>query len=167
MALIANTSIDFGTIPKKLYFIQGNKKEILSVLQAMTKGPKTKDKKYPVIALFRDVKENLFEMKDGISTTFNAHLAIFTLTSPTYRADEREEKVFKKILIPIFEEFIRQLGKSKAFGMPTVKEMAIKKWDCYFYGSGFADGNKDRNILLDFVDAIDIESISLKLKNIC
>lgn len=163
-AIIADTTLDWGTLPKKVYFMQGNLLEITGVLQLYTNaGAPFKNQKYPLVILVRDVKEKVTEGKDGPGTTFKARLLIVTLTDPNLRANDREIRNFKPVLLPIFDEFTRQLSKSKAFRMPTLKDMDITKWDCYFYGT--RENNK--NIFNDYIDAIDIESISLNLKTIC
>ncbi len=170
VALQANPAVDFGLLPDKVtpapkvvYFMHGNEKEIMTTLQSMTDAPATKNAKYPLVALFRDIQEEVIQQRNGLSIKCKPHLAIFNLTDKTYRAEERKVKSFDKVLQPIFEEFIRQLTKSKAFGMPLVKDMFIKKWDCYFYGTQKAQAN----VLNDYVDAIEIETITLQLKNIC
>lgn len=152
--------------------MHGNPKEIMAVLQAMSEGPKTKDNKFPLVALFRDIKENVELQRFGLASSFNAHIGIFTLTDPKMRAEERQARTFKPILLPIFESLVNNISKSVLFGQPPINDMKIKKWDCYFYGSGMnpdrspsSPGNK--NMFNDWVDAVEIESISLKLKNIC
>lgn len=162
-AIIANPNIVWGTLPKKVYFMQGSLLEITGVLDTYTKSPTYKDKKYPLVCFIRDVKETITQQISGLGTSFKCRILIVTLTSQDLRADDRELKNFKPILIPIFEELIRQFEKSTLFGMPRVSDLAITKYDCYFYGT--AQNNK--NIFNDRVDAIDIESISLNLKNHC
>lgn len=154
--LIADSTVVFpADVPKKLYFMQGNVVEVNTRLQSMTNSGQHKGKKFPLVVLFRDIKERI--TIDGIE--FNCKVGIFTLTQPTYTADEREEKTFIPILRPIFEELLNQFSVSKAFGQPTVKDMEIDKWDCFFYGS--VQGNK--NQFNDKVDAIEISNIKLKL----
>ncbi len=162
-AIIADNSLDWGTLPKKVYFMHGTLKEITSVLQAYTNSPTHKDKKYPLVILIRDVKEKVNDQRVGLGSSFKCRLLIVTITNKDYRSDDREIKNFKPILIPIFEELVRQIRKSRLFGMPTLKAMEIVKWDCYFYGSNV----NDKNIFNDYIDAIDIESISLNTKNLC
>lgn len=161
--ITADNSLNWGTLPKKVYFKQGTLKEINTVLTAYSTSQEFSAKKYPLICLIRDVKESLELQQYGLATNFKCRLLIINFTLPAYRADDRELLNFKPILLPIFESLIRQIGKSKNFGMPTVKDMQITKYDCYFYGS--SENNK--NIFNDYVDAIDIESITLRLKNIC
>lgn len=163
-AIIADISLDWGELPKKVYFLQGSLLEVTNVLQSYTNAVSPlKNQKYPLVILVRDIKEKINEQKDGIGTSFKARILIVTLTNPDLRSEGRELRNFKPILLPIFAELIRQISKSKAFRMPTIKDMDITKWDCYFYGT--RENNK--NIFNDYIDAIDIESITLNLKTIC
>lgn len=162
-AILANPAIDFGNgLAKKVYFMHGHPKEILVRLQKLTEGPSTKNKKYPLIVLFRDIKETISEGMYGFTSSSKPRIAIITITKPEFRADQRKEKNFDPILIPIFEEFIRQVKQSEFFGSPTTEQLEIVKWDRYYWGVDLAD----KNILNDYIDAIDIESISLNLDNI-
>ena len=161
-ALIADTSVNFGRLPKKLYFMHGHQKEVNSVLQSQAAAAATQNNRFPLIVLFRDIKEEL-SIDDGQSylIDFKARLGIFTLTDPSYRSDDRERNNFKPILKPILEEFINQLTQSLAFQFPTINQLGLKYYDCYFYGSSL----NGTNVFNDKVDAIEIESISLKLIN--
>lgn len=160
-AIAADTSIDWGTLPKVVYFLHGNPREIVKVLQEYTNSPAKKDKKYPLIALMRDIKEGLSNQSTGIGTKFSCKILIINLTKPEYRSTEREIKSFKRILHPILSEFINQLGQCAQFYCPTVDEMEIVKYDRYFWGTV----EVDKNILNDFVDAVELEINNLKLKN--
>lgn len=161
-AILADGDVDFISIPKAVYFMQGHPKEIVKVLQEYSNSPTHKNSKYPLIALMRDIREELNEQQLGFGTSFKARLVICTLTEPTLRADDREEKNFIPILNPVFEHFIHQLSLSVDFGMPTINEMKIAKYDRYFWGSQAAE----KNVLNDCIDAIEIESISLKINQI-
>lgn len=161
-AIIADTSLNWGTLPKKVYFKQGTVKEITAILTGYTTAP-FKDQKYPLVILVRDIREKVNKQLFGLGSSFKCRVLIVTITSPNLRADDRETQNFKPILLPIFEELIRQVSKSKLFGMPRINDMEIIKWDCYFYGTR----ENDKNIFNDYIDAIDIESITLNTKNIC
>lgn len=163
-AIAARTDLDWGSIPKKVYFMHGHPKEILSVLQSYTQaGNDLKNCKYPLIALLRDVKEEILEDGMGMKSTFNARLVICTITSPNFRADEREVHNFKPILYPILEELIQRIMKSPVFGMPSRASMRLIKWDRYFWGTQAAD----KNILNDYIDAIEIERMLLTVNQNC
>lgn len=160
-AIQANAALNFGTLSKRVHFMHGHPKEIVALLQAYSQSPTHKNQKYPLIALIRDIREELSDHLYGFSTSFKGRLVICTITKPEYRADKREELNFIPILHPIFEEFINQLSLSEDFGTPTVDEMKIVKFDRYYWGTQSADANK----LNDCIDAVEIESISLKIKN--
>lgn len=162
-AIAANPSVDFGPIPKHVYFMHGHPKEIVAVLQSYTNSPLMKSQKYPLVALFRDIREEVIQQANGLGIRFKCRAVICTLTNPNLRADDREQRNFKPILIPIFEELLRQFSLSPLFGMPTIEEMKVIKWDRYFWGSQMVD----QNILNDYIDAVEIESISLNQNNIC
>lgn len=164
-AMIADSSIVFGNgLAKKVYFMHGHPKEILSRLQALSTGPDTKNKKYPLICLFRDIKEILGEGMYGLTSFSKPRIAFVTITKPEFRADQRKEKNFDPILIPIFEEFINQIRTSEFFGSPTMEQLQVVKWDRYYWGVNLADST----VMNDYIDAIDLESISLNLiNNIC
>ena len=84
--LIADTSLNWGTLPKKLYFKHGTLKEVTGVLQSYTASPDFKDKKYPLVILIRDVKEKITQQQFGLASTFKCRLLIVTLTNKDYRA---------------------------------------------------------------------------------
>lgn len=160
-AIIANTSINWGTIPKRVYFQDGNSIEVNSILQSYTNASIDK---YPLIVLFRDIpNESIGEDLLGLTRTFKAHLAICTYTVQTYRKPERETINFIPILEPIFNEFLHQISLSMDFNMPSIKNMAVTATDCFFYGNKM---NPDKNIFNDPLDAIEINSISLTLRNV-
>lgn len=161
-AIIADTTLNWDDLPKKVYFMHGHLKEITAVLQSMATAD-TKNKKYPLIALLRDFKETISEVKDGYQASARPRLLIATRTLPNRRAEERKEKNFDPVLIPILENLMIQISKSNLFGRPSAADMNVVKWDCYFYGTG----NNDKNLFNDYIDAIDVEGISLKAKNIC
>jgi hypothetical protein len=161
-ALLTDTSINFGSdLPKKVYFMQGNVKEIVARLQKMTDASMD-DKKFPLIALFRDFEEDVIDEGRQFAAKCTPRIAFITLTQPSYLSDEREAKNFLPILYPIFNEFIHQITLSQEFGMPTEDQLKIKKTDCYFFGSNLAN----KNIFNDYVDAIQIDSISVQVKNL-
>jgi hypothetical protein len=163
-AIAANAAINWGTLPKKVYFMHGHPKEIVNVLQSYTNSPAKKNQKYPLVALLRDIKENVNQQQYGLGSKFNCSFLILGLTVPTYRSTDREVKNFKLILHPILSELLLQISLSSDFGCPTIEEMNIVKWDRYFWGTQAVD----KNILNDYVDAVEVENISLNLiNNIC
>ena len=165
-ALIADNDVNFGAgISTKIDFRHGNLEEINAQLLEASKSAKLlKKPSHPhFICLFRDFKETLKAGQYGATIEFKAKMGIFTITDPNYNSDEREEKTFKPILRPILLELINQFKKSVAFNMPSLDKLELEQWDCFFYGSSLNKKNQFNN----YVDAIEITNISLKLKSIC
>lgn len=159
-AIIDNTELDWGGIPKRVYFMHGHPKEIVYVLQSYTQAANDlKNSKYPLIALLRDIKEEVSYDSMGPVISFNARLVICTLTSPNLRADEREVRNFKPILLPILEELVNQITQSQLFGCPSKESMQLVKWDRYFWGTQAAD----KNVLNDYIDAVEVERMRLRI----
>jgi hypothetical protein len=163
-AIIADTTLNWGSLPKKVHFMSGNLLEISNRLTEMTNSPNPliSNGKYPLVALFKDITEDIIQGDKGLESTFDAKLGIFTLSTQTDRHDQRRDKNFIPILIPILEKMIDVISRSTQFGMPDIKSMRLKATNCYFYGSTL----NNKNQFNDFVDAIEIERISLNIKNI-
>lgn len=162
-AIIADITLDWGALPKRVYFMHDTPKKVAQTLQEYTNSPDYKNKKYPLVILFEDIRQTFRQGLNGITTSFKARMAICTLTDPSYRAPKRDAENFNPILTPIAEELIRQFSKSKSFGSPTVDAMELIYWKRYSWGAV----EVDKNILNDYIDAIELESITLNLKNIC
>ena len=158
-AIIADTSIDWGILPKKVYFMQGHPKELAGILQSLTNASLPK---YPLVILIRDVEDQgAITGQDGMNTDINARLVICMRTQPDLRADDRETQNFKPVLHPIFWQFIYQITQSDVFNMPTIEDMKIKWTDRYFWGGSI----ENKNIFNDFIDAVEIKSIQLTVYN--
>lgn len=158
-AIIANPALNWGTLPKKVYFQHGTIKEVTDVLQSFTNASVPK---YPLVFLVRNINERVHNTKYGLAPEFTCRVVICSLTNPFFRSDDRETKNFKPILLPIFEELIRQISESNLFGMPAIEDMKIRKNDSYFYGE-----YEGKNKFNDYVDAIDVTNLSLKINNFC
>jgi hypothetical protein len=162
-AIIADSSLDWGTLPKKVYFMHGHPREIVGVLQSYTNSPDFKNKKYPLVILVRDIEdEEAWTGQEGFDIPFQCRIFICTLTTPTLRAPDRETQNFKPILHPILFNLCNQISLSDRFGMPTPEDMKIKWTDRYYWGADVVDKNK----LNDYIDAVEVKTMSLRLYNL-
>lgn len=161
-AIIADTSLNWGTLPRKVYFMSGNIKEITQRLTVMTQSPDPliSNGKYPLVALLKDIPETVTTIRTGYKVAFNARLLIITLTQPEYQHDQRRDINFIPVLEPILDKMLTVIGAKANFGMPSLEDMKLKKTNCYFYGSSI----NNKNQFNDYVDAIYVENLSLTLK---
>lgn len=167
-ALIANTSLNWGTLPKKLTFFAGNDLEIAARLLDMSNSSLDyiKNGMYPLIVLYKDIATTKDKIGiDGIEITFPANIGIFVLTDPTYTHNEREDINFAPIIRPIHAEFLKQLSTNIAFFKPYLNELGMSHRECYFFGS--EQNSNTKNPYNDYLDATVISFKSLRLKNIC
>lgn len=117
-----------------------------------------KNDKYPLIALIQPYRAELGSDSASPNVTFD--LVIVTNTTPTKTADDREEESYNTYLRPIYAELISQLSANQFVSyrgmMPKHRYMDI-------YHLGDERGNKNGYTFPDFVDAILIEGMELKI----
>jgi hypothetical protein len=88
------------------------------------------------------------------------------MTKQDYTAAERYENTFKTELYPIYLELISQIKKHNAFQIDN-GNILHTKIDRLFWGKQATNGN-DANKGGDFIDAIEIRNMKLKiLKQSC
>ncbi len=129
--------------------------EINQRLTEKAKDGQYKFKRYPLIALREDIEEGMEDL-----VHYKLNIAILAFTDKNYTTAQRREHVFKPILIPLYDEFLRQLKLSGLFlwpgsGTGTLKIPTHKKYNRYFWGTSSTNGNV-ANIFTDPLDAIEI-----------
>jgi len=157
-----------------VHYNYGHPIEIANTLIETSKMEITRDKRFPLLALITDFSEK----KDSPDYYCKASLyfLIANLTDPTLKADERTEINFRPVLHPIYEEFIRQIQRSKHFLIEYNQNVPHTQTDRYYWGrNGTFDNNvwgktgiygEEGNILNDKVDVIEISGLEIKVKNI-
>lgn len=145
-----------------LYYMFGHPKEVVARLQELTQGTTTKDKKYPLIALFADIPVD--KKIIGFYGSAKMTIIIATLTDPKLTAEQRIEKTFKPILQPIKEQLVNLIYRHKQFSFPD--ELNYTEIEHYYWGKAGLYGN-DGNIFNDYIDAIELNNIEVLIKNRC
>jgi len=120
-----------------------------------------KNLKWPCVYLFLDVTE-----PRGLDTNETANLririAILNQTSRTFKAEERFERNFKPIIMPIYYELMKQISLSGYFlGAGYQSSIRHNTTRRYYWGTESAAGNT-ANKLSDPIDGLDIENLELK-----
>lgn len=144
-----------------IYFKHGHILEIVSELEALSKGPATKSQRYPLVALLRDFPE-LNGALPGIDSQNTLNLIIAIRTERTYTADKREALSFTPILKPIVAELLHQFEMSGKFMAPGQDQQNYLAIERYFWGRESISGAKE-NIFNDWIDCIEIKNLNLKL----
>lgn len=77
------------------------------------KGKTSKEQRYPLIVLFEDYRQGNRVL--GLDNTADVKIMILHLTRKDYTRDQRETLVFNPILVPIYDEFLKQMKISGHF----------------------------------------------------
>lgn len=147
------------------YFRYGNIKEIGDLLMDIDKsGNGFKFKKYPLIILKLDVTSE-FDKKTRDFIYRNITIYIVNYTEAHYDAAKRKTESFEKVLIPIYEQFITAIKKNgNIINKDNIPFIEHSKTDRYFWGSSL-NKNNTKNLMGDYLDAIEIGNLTLKINN--
>jgi hypothetical protein len=140
----------------------GHPYEINETLVSLSKSPVTQAGKFPLVALFTDIKEKKGQ-KFGTYANASLHIVIAEQTQQNLKSSERMEQVFKPTLQPIYDELINQIARSKYFSESTAELILHDKTDRLYWGKSGIMGNAGL-IFTDLLDCIEIENLVLNVK---
>ncbi len=161
-AVVAKVNTTFASRPSNpfnVYFDYGRHSEVMKNLTYKEQNPE-KPKKFPIIWLITPFKEKR-SLLDGTSVA-NFHFVIAHDTNMNYSESERKTNVYLPILYPVYNEFLKQF-------MYATRSFEIdRKQDYDYIDISYAKLEADgTNILGHFVDVIDIQNFTVRVKNIC
>jgi len=142
------------------YYLYGHPVEVVNTLSEWSKHPTKKTEKFPLIMLFQDFEERKGTMQ-GINSEVSLNIVIATNTLNSYKSEERYTNNFKAILYPLYDEFIDRIKLSGYFESTLFPH---NKFDRVYWGKTGLYGN-DGNMFNDFIDAIEIQNLDLKILN--
>lgn len=145
------------------YYEYGHRQDINLRLLEKDKDSVYKYQKYPLVALRLDVVEQISE---GL-IHYNLNIAILAFTDRNYTSVERTENVFKPILYPLYNNFLKHLRNSGIFTWPNyMTQPEHTKIDRYYWGTPGSEGNV-KNIFSDPIDAIEIVDLKINKRIKC
>ena len=147
-----------------IHFEHGHPLEIVNTLKGMGKTPAYDPLKYPLIALFQDFDEKR-GTDDRAMGEVSLNLIIAMLTEPSRVASQRLTCTYIPILYPIYDLLMTSIKMSGYFaGNPNNdKDWPHTKTDRMYWGKKGLYGNEG-NIFGDYIDAIEIQNLSLTIK---
>ncbi len=148
-----------GQLPAFMY---GHRLELNNRLKEKDKKGNAKYRKYPAILLRMDYEE---EISGGMITASpGLNLAIVHSTDKNYNAEERDVKIFKPVLFPLYENFMNALRKHGGFSWEGWQGRPPHgKIDRPYYGTETEEQNV-KNFFSDPLDAIEITNLKLSLR---
>lgn len=144
-------------------YMYGHPLEVTESLQQMTATPSVSKTKFPLIALLTDFPER--KGLDGVYSEVTLNIIIATLTDRNYKAHQRYVNTFKPTLYPVYNEFVNKLYHCHDFELVAPERVEHVKYDRLYWGRTGLYG-KEGNLFNDYIDAIEIDNLRLKLKNL-
>ena len=120
--------------------------------------------KYPLVWLVWEANENQETWTDSAMYSVSPRIFICTHTSTDYRSEQRYTENFEAILYPIWELIKQGIGNNNNIGVFSSKEFT--KSDHLYWGESLGM-TKDKNILFDTLDAIEIKFDNLEIFKRC
>jgi hypothetical protein len=146
-----------GTLIKTIDYQYGHIKELLETLKQMDANKTLQLYRFPLVYLIMDFTERR-GLDRGIYADLALNIIIAHQTEMNYKADERYKYVFKPVLYPIYYSLLDQLAQKKGIEQYDENLISHTKIDRVYWGK-----NTMANSLNDYVDAIEISNLNLKL----
>lgn len=145
------------------FYMYGHKVEIANRLTQQDKDKVYKYQKYPLVILRLDTAENV---ENGI-IDYQLNVAFMMLTNKKWEAPERYTKVFKPILYPMYESFLKQLKNVGGFMWDQGQDRPRHtKIDRPYWGTSTENGNT-ADIFNDPLDAIELIDLRISQNYKC
>lgn len=143
-----------------VHYQYGHPLEVIKTLGNFDNGVSSKFDKYPLVMFFLDSSVNRTN-EIGIYGEQEVNIAIIrACKDPNQTAKERDTFNFEPILTPIYMELMTQI--SLRGDLFSNIDYPHKMTNRYYWGRSGLFGN-DKNIFNDWVDAIEINNLKLKI----
>jgi len=140
----------------------GHRMELIQTLAQMDKSDEmARESKYPLVYLVQDFIETRGKIP-GVYAEVSLNIIIAHQTSNTYKITDRMAKVFKPVLYPIYYTLLDKLADHVQINEYSEDIIIHQKIDRSYWGTSTVGGN-EANALNDYVDAIEINNLSLKI----
>jgi hypothetical protein len=150
------------TFIQQIRYSKSSFDELIETLSQLDKSGVERYNKYPLIHLVQDMTIERGQ-DPGLYGTANLNIIFIHQTVKEYKIDDRDEKVFKPVLWPIYYMFMEQLKLNKWImgDFDSTGEFRHRLIKRAFWGNRNLQGSK--LILNDFVDALEVQNLSVKI----
>lgn len=139
----------------------GHPMEIVETLALYDKSERKRAKKYPLVLLVQDIKEQHgYNSANGRFANLNLRIFLVKNTKAEYRAADRQEKTFEPYLYPMYASLMNNMYLEPRFLIPDVYAIEHDKYDRMYWGKESLTGNTE-NALNDYVDAIELANMQV------
>lgn len=150
-----------------VHYQYGHPLEIINTISEYTKGETAKFDKYPIVAFFLDSTVDRTDPQFYGEQSIN--LAIIRGNENSdHTAAQRDEFNFIPVLMPIYMALLDEIRlRGDLFSGVSRTDIPHRVTNRYYWGKSGLYGN-DKNIFNDWVDAIEINNLKLKInKSYC
>lgn len=146
-----------------VHYQYGHPLEIINTIGMLDEGKTSKYKRYPLVAFFLDSKIKRGS-EVGIYGEQTVNMAIIrACKDANQNAKERDEFNFIPVLTPIYIELMEQIAfRGDLLKVISAESIEHEATNRYYWGKEGLFGN-DGNIFNDWVDAIEINNMKLKI----
>lgn len=145
-----------------VYFDYGHYREITNRLKGKDRQITDKGKKYPLIWLVMDFEED-FTGNLGFYCTASVQIIIACATKKESTTPLRIAENFNPLLIPVYNIFLNAIRASTMIQtIGDTEPLHTRVLRPYWDGS---DASGSGNLFDDFIDAIQLKNLKLKVKN--
>ena len=120
--------------------------------------------KYPLVWLVWEANENTENWETDAQYSINPRIFICMNTDSDYRSEQRYTENFEAILYPIWELIKQEMDNSNQ--IDSFSSQDFSKSDHLYWGESIGI-SKDKNILFDTLDAIEIKLNNLEIFDNC
>jgi hypothetical protein len=165
--LVAKTSaLCEKSIGTKVYYKFGHITEIDNTLVSYSATDEFRKQKYPCVMLLQDFLERK-NTNTQLETEVNLQLLIVSESNKDWRSADRYTNVFKPVLYPIYETLIKVISKDGRL-QNSYGPISHNKIDRpLINGFQIVVRGATKNLFNDCLDAIEINNLTLKIKNLC
>lgn len=156
ITLPALRAVPPSSISVVLNYHHGHPEEIINLFKQATHKETVKFEQFPAVCLFQDIPEKHSIFKEREATL---NLVIITDTKKEYEASQRYTYTFKPVLIPLFTRLLKAIECS---GDVQIVSDDYDYFERLYWGKSGLYGNVG-NIFNDFIDAIEINNLRIKI----
>lgn len=143
-----------------VHYEYGHYTDIQERLIAKSESTSQRTARFPLIAVFEDDRIN--HKREGIFGVAGMKMIILAQTSDKITRVQREERVFKPILYPIYEEFLNQLWLSGKFMVYSPDQIEHTQINRPHWGDPGIYKNEGY-LFTDVLDGIELSNLQLPI----
>lgn len=142
-----------------VHYEHGSRMNIDKALQDYSKSAATQAVKFPLLALIQPLSEKATD-DSRLKCEVSLRLVLATLSDPKWTPDEREARSFVSVLRPMLAQLKTTIRKSGYFYGTSYGTIDMDSTEIYMWGE------QGGTVFADYVDAILIENLNLKVRNL-